>query len=105
MKTKFFFFFLLAGLSVTFGQSPDRRDSTKKIMNPENFSTDSARRGNEIYQGGKNNKSNGYTLNGRKRQYSKPNSGKLQPPNKNKHPGAGVKPRKSVSLAMNGFKA
>jgi len=98
---------LLLGFSVYTSKAQSkvvRPDTTKMIYNPENYSTDSVKRGNELYQGGKGQKtkSQGDTLRGSKnRSGTKRLDKSNQRDSKNKKSHSGVTPHKRIVLAMN----
>ena len=107
MKNLFLILLFLLCFQNANAQIRKRRDSTNRIGSPEMFNTDSARRGNEIYEGGKGkkSKSNGDTVKGYKRQPATKQSGSKKSASlKNKTSQNGEKHIRRVSLVMSDFK-
>ncbi|MES2679761.1 MAG: hypothetical protein V4635_07755 [Bacteroidota bacterium] len=87
--------------------SQNRVTRTASSKNPENYGTDSARRGHEIYEGGKErkSKSNGDTVKGYKKGPAKQNGSiKKSASGKSRPTQNGLKSHKKITLVMNDFK-
>lgn len=102
MKTTVTLFFTIALYLAGSAQNRSNPDSTKRPYNTGQYSTDSVKRGQEIYQGGKpgKNKSNGDTLRTRKKNMAKPNGSK----NKTRTGETGAKTSKMLLFGVNEFK-